>query len=259
MKITLMCAISAIIGFGSTFLIAQEIATKQEEVHVLCSLGIKTAIDKLRPQAELAIGHPLSIQFDSSAALKSKIQGGAPFDVAILTPAIIDDLAKEGKIQMGTHTDIASTGLGIAVQAGAPKPDISTPEALKRTLLQAKSITYGKDGAGKLPIASMLERLGITDDVKSKTILTVIAGEPTQNVADGKAEIGFGLITEILPVQGAELVGPFPPAFQTSVVMTAGIGLRPANAEAAHELIKFLTGTQASSTIKTTGMEPAAK
>ena len=130
---------------------------------------------------------------------------------------------------------------------------------MKRTLLQSKSITYGRDGAGKIPIAKMLDRLGITEDVKSKTILTVIAGEPTQNVADGKAEIGFGLISEIMPVHGAELVGPFPPVFQSSVTMTAGIGSASLNPEVARALIKFLTSSQAGPTIKASGMEPVQK
>jgi molybdate transport system substrate-binding protein len=126
---------------GFVLLCARQTPAKGPEIRVLCSNGIKAAMETLVPEAERATGRTIAIQFSSSAVLKRSIEGGEPFDVAILTPGIVDDLIKTGKIQAGTHTDLASAALAVGVRAGAPKADVGTPEAMKRTLLAARSIT----------------------------------------------------------------------------------------------------------------------
>ena len=145
---------------GFVLLSARQAPAKDPDIRVLCSNGIKAAMEALIPEAERATGRTIVIQFSSSAVLRRSIDGGEPFDLAILTPGIVDDLIRAGKIQAGTHTDLASAALAVGVRAGAPKADVGTPEAMKRTLLAAKSITYTKEGAASAAIASMVRSLG---------------------------------------------------------------------------------------------------
>src|SRR5271165_5089602 len=143
---------------------AQTAPAQDMEIHILCSNSFHEAMQKLLPEAERTAGRRINVQFGASANFKRLIEGGEPFDLAIVTPQIIADLIKEGKIAPGTATDLASTGIGIAVRAGQPKPDVSTTEAIKRTVLQAKSIGYVQVGAGTPAVITLLEGLGISAD-----------------------------------------------------------------------------------------------
>jgi molybdate transport system substrate-binding protein len=174
---------------GLVLLSARQAPAKDPDIRVLCSNGIKAAMEALIPEAERAAGRTIVIQFSSSAALKRSIDGGEPFDLAILTPGIVDDLIKAGKIQAGTHTDLASAALAVGVRAGAPKADVGTPEAMKRTLLAAKSITYTKEGAASAAIASMVRSLGIQDQLASRTTLQTVPGHGAEGVAKGEHEL----------------------------------------------------------------------
>ncbi len=156
---------------GFVFLIAPKTPAQGTELLVVVSDGIKPSVEELTPQIEHSIGRKVTTQFNSSKALKDKIQSGEPFDAAILTSDVIDDLIKQGKIAAGTRTDIARTGMGVGIRAGAPKPDVSTPEALKRTLLSAKSITFNPSGASAPHVHDIFQRLGIAENVKPKLIL----------------------------------------------------------------------------------------
>ena len=246
----------AAVNIGFFFLLPREARAQSSAVRVLSSNGIKAVMEELLPQCERAIGHPIEIQFNSAAVLKQKIDAGEAFDVAILTPVLIDDLIQQGKISTGTRSDIARAGIGIAVRAGARKPDISTPAALKEALLHAKSITYARVGASRTYIEKMYERLGIADAVRGKIILQDASGRPQTSVAEGAAEMVITLISEILPVPGIELVGPLPAELQTYITLAAGVGAHAHNAEAAQALIRFLTGPAAAPTFKAKGMEP---
>ena len=135
----------------------------------MVSDGMKTVVEELTPQIEHSTGRKLAAQFNSSKNLRDKIQAGEPFDAAILTADVLDDLIKQGKIAPGTRADISRTGMGMGVRAGAAKPDISTPEALKRTLLNAKSISFNPTGASAAHTYDMFARLGITDSRQTKT------------------------------------------------------------------------------------------
>jgi len=166
----------------------------------------------------------------------------------------IDQLVKSGKVGPKA-TPLARSGVGVGVRTGAPKPEIGTPEAMKRTLLKAKSVTYAEDGASRVFVEKMEERLGVASDVKAKTMLTHGSGAATANVADGKSDLVLTLASEILPVHGIELVGPLPESLQGYINFAAGIAVRTKNAEAAKGVIQFLTGPAAGQVYKAKGME----
>ena len=226
------------------------------DLRVMISDGMKTVVEELTPQIEQSIGRKLAAQFNSSKNLRDKIQAGEPFDAAILTSDVLDDLIKQGKIAAATRAEISRTGMGVGVRAGAAKPDIGTPEALKRTLLDAKSISFNPTGASAAHTYDMFARLGIIDAVKPKLILDAEAGRPQMNVAAGKVELVISLIPEIKFFPGVDLVGPIPPDFQSYVNFAAGIAANPHDADAAKALIQFITGPAVAPVLKAKGMEP---
>jgi molybdate transport system substrate-binding protein len=221
--------------FGFMILLAQGVAAEAAEVKVLSALAMSPVMNELGPQFERATGHNLVIQFD----------------VAILTTSLIDDLVKQGKIAAGTRANIARSGLGVIVRTGAPKPDISSADAFKRTMLDAKSISYGKEGATAIYLPGLFERLGIAEQMKSKT-----KHSGAQSVADGEAELGLIVISAFQPVPGAELLGPFPPALQNYVGYTGGVATAAKEADAGKALLNFLKATAAGPVLKAKGMEP---
>ncbi len=230
-------------------------AAQTSEVRVLASNGIKAVVEDLRAQSELVIGHPISVEYRPTAALKQEIDAGAPFDAVIVTVESIDQLSKEGKITGGEGTPISRVGVGIGIRKGAPRPDIGTPEALKRAMLGAKAIAYGPVGASFPYITKMLDTLGIADTMKAKTLFFNTSDETNEAVAEGKADFGMTLVSEILPAKGVELLGPFPDEFQGYVRFSAAVGTKAKNPEAAAALIKFLAGPDALASIKARGMQ----
>jgi molybdate transport system substrate-binding protein len=237
------------------FLLAHRTAAQTREVRVLASNGIKAVVEDLRAQSERAIGHPLSIEYRPTSALKQEIDAGAPFDVVIVTAESVAELSKEGKSVGGEGTPISRVGVGIGIRKGAPRPDISTPEALKRALLGTKAIAYGPVGASYPYIKKMLETLGIAEAMKPKTLLLSTSDETNEAVVHGKADFGITLVSEILPVPGIELLGPFPEEFQGYVRFTAAVGTAAKNPEAAEALIQFLAGPDAQASIQARGMQ----
>ena len=255
-RLSTILATTLAVTLGFIFLFARKAPAQGAELRVLTSDGMKPAVEELAPQVEHSIGRKLATEFDASKTLRDKVQSGVPFDVAILTSDVIDDLVKQGKIAAGTSTEVARTGMGVGIRAGSPKPDISTPEALKRTLVKAKSITFNPSGASAAHINAMFAHLGIADAVKSKLILDPVAGAPQKDVADGKAELVITLIPEIKFFPGVELAGPLPGDFQSYISFSAGIASNSHNADAARALIKFITSPAASTTLKAKGVEP---
>ncbi len=212
-------------------------------------------MESLLPQCERAIGRPLAMQYGSSTGLLQAIAKDNQFDVVILTTEAIDSLIKDGKIAPGTRADIARAGIGVGVRAGATKPDIGTSDALKQTLLKAKSITYAQDGASRVYLEKMFDRLGIGGEVKPKIILEQGSPGAGARVANGGAEMVMTLVSEILPMPGVELVGPLPAQLQSYVSFAAGVGAKAANAEAGKALITFLKSPVAAPAFKPKGME----
>ena len=227
------------------------------EVRVFSSNALKTVLEELAPQFEKASGHKLIVTFKSAAALKVDIEKGEACDVAILTTSALDDLIKQGKLTAATRTEIARSGAGVAVRKGAPKPDISTTEAFKRAMLNAKSITFVEQGATGIYLKTLFVRLGIADELKPKIKLAATAA--AEYVARGEAEIGMTQISEILPIAGAELVGPLPPEIQAYTNFPAAVSANTKVAEPASALIKYLTTPEASAVLKAKGLEPVGR
>ena len=238
---------AATIGFAS----AQNIP-----VRVLVSNGMKAAIEELQPRCERAIGRPLALQFNSTASLKQKIEAGEPFDVTIVSLEAIDDLIKQGKLAGNSRAQVARSELGIGIRVGGAKPDIHTPDALRRTLQQAKSITYPRDGATRGYIEKMFDRLGIAADVSPRIILAPGSGPAVESVASGKAALVITLFSEIVPVHGTEILGPLPGKLRYNLRFGAAANVAAREKLGAQALIGFLVGPEAARVFKTKGLEP---
>jgi molybdate transport system substrate-binding protein len=198
-------------------------------------------------------GCKVAVEIGLTSALRKAIADGAVFDIALLPRGDVDALARDGRITAGSVTDIARSAIGVAVRAGAPKPDIATVDAFKRAVLQAGSVTYS-DGPSGLYIAGLMERLGLAEAIKSKTKLTT--GPVAELLARGEAELGLQQIVAILPVKGADLVGPLPDELQNIIVYAAGLSARSANGEAARKFIAFTATPEVVDLIRAKGMEP---
>jgi molybdate transport system substrate-binding protein len=181
--------------------------------------------------------------------------GGEAVDLVIMARKSLDELTRQGKIVADSRVDVARSGVGIAVRAGAPKPDISSGEAVKKALLAAKSIAYSSGPSG-VYIAGLVQRMGIADQIKSK-MKQIPPGEAVgELVARGDAEIGFHQVSELLPIKGIDIVGPLPPDIQEITVFSAGIHTSATQADAAKALAAFLTAPAAAPMIKKHGMDP---
>jgi molybdate transport system substrate-binding protein len=238
----------AIAGFDNA-------AAQSADVKVLSVLPLKTLLEELGPQFERATGHKLLIMYDVSAALKRQIDAGEAFNVTVILPAMIDDLLKQGKVAAGTRTDIARAAVGVAVKKGAPKPDIGSAEAFKRTLLDAKSIAYSGEGGSGIYFKSVLERLGIAVEMNPK-LKPLPSSAVVPAVANGEVELAVISPPAILAEPGAELVGILPKELQNYVVYTAGVSAAAKEADAAKALIKYLTTPAAMLVMKSKGLEP---
>ena len=228
-------------------------------ITILSSNGFQAVMEDLAPRFERAKHQKLTVTYDLAATLKQNIESGRPFDLAILTPAAIDDLIASGKIAPASRTTLARSGLGLAVRAGARKPNVSTSDAFKRTLADAKSIAYVKEGASGVAFAALVKRIGIADALEPKTRLKATRDEVGDAVRSGQAELGVLPISEILPLPGVELGAAFPGELQTYIVMVAGVSAKTAHASDVRALIDFVTADAALPTIKAKGMErPAA-
>jgi len=235
---------------------AAQSTSQNNALRLLVSNGMKGSIEELQPQCEKAVGRPLAIQFGSTASLKKRIEMGEAFDVTIITTEAIGDLITQGKLTGASRVNVGRSELGIGIRAGAPKADIRTADALEKTLLDAKSITYPQDGASRGSIEKMFERMGISADVKPKIILAPGSGPATESVAAGQAAMVITLFSEIVPIHGVEILGPLPGEYQTDIRFGAATSATSKNAEAAKALIAFLSGPKAAPVLKVKGIEP---
>lgn len=243
---------------GLLVLLAFCAVTRAAEIRVLSTNALKHAMQELGPRFEQASRHKLVLQFAPAADMKARIEKGEAFDVTFLTAAAIDDLIKQGRLLAATRTDIARVGAGVAIRKGAPKPDISTPDAFKRALLAARSVTYVGTGATGATMRKAFEQLGIAEEMKAKT-RTVSGISAADAVARGDAEMGFSVISEILGVAGTEFAGPLPPEVQVYLVFPGAVSANARASDAAQQLIKFLTGEAAAEVMRAQGMEPGRK
>jgi molybdate transport system substrate-binding protein len=230
------------------------------EVKVMSSGGFSAAYRNLAPLFEAQTKNTIVSQWGPSMgntpqAIPNRMARGEEVDVVILVGDALDGLIKDGKVVASSRVDLARSGIGMAVKAGAPKPDISTVDALKRTLLAAKSIAYSDSASGVYLSTVMFKQLGIYDEVKDKAHM--IPADPVGGVvAKGDAEIGFQQISELVPIPGIDIVGPLPKEVQKMTVFSAGIAASSKQPEAAAALIKFLSSPEAAPAIIKSGMEP---
>lgn len=204
------------------------------------------------PLFERASGAKVNVRFALTSVLTKEIEAGAAFDVALLPRPELDALVQTGRLA-GTLTDIARSAVGLCVRAGAPKPDIASVEALKRTLIGARSIGYS-DGPSGAYVADLLVRLGIADAVREKSRLT--SRPVAEIVAEGEAEVGMQQIVAILPVKGVDLVGPLPSELQNIIVYAAGLSIAAQQSAAAHGFITFMATPEMARIIRAKGMAP---
>jgi len=230
--------------------------SQREPLRVLASNGVRAALQDLIPQWERAVGRPLMVEFDPSAAIKRKIEANEPFDVTVLTTDVLDSLAQEGKLAAHGRGKIGRIGVGVGVVAGTAKPDIRTADAIKQELLNAKSMTWGEEGASRPAIDRMINELGVADRLKPKVRLTKNVDQSMELVRTGQADLVITLISEILPAKGVEFAGPLPPKFQDYVTFAAGIGAASKNMDAAQAAVKFITGSTVAPAFKAKGIEP---
>ncbi len=233
-------------------------AARAAEIKLLTTGAFKPEVLALVPDFEKQTGHKVTVDNGTAGELK-RIEGGEVFDVAVITPDVVDDLIAKGKIAAGSRVALASVGVGVVVKEGAPKPDVSTVEAFKRALLAAKSVAYidpASGGSSGIYIDKLLDRLGIADQIRPKAKLKK-GGHVADLIVSGEAELGLHQISEIVAVKGAVLVGPLPKEIQNTTTYAAGLSASATDKVAAAALIKALAGPAAAAVLKSKGMEPA--
>jgi molybdate transport system substrate-binding protein len=226
-----------------------------DQVRVLSSVAMTSVIEALAPEFGRATKHTIAPVFGLAAAIKTRIEGGESFDVAILTPAMLDELAAKGLVDSSARPVVARVGLGLMIKAGARKPDVSSVDAFKRTLVAARAITYVPTGASGVAFLATLEKLGISDAVKAKAKPAATGEEVNTHVTTGVADLAVLPVSEILPVRGAALGGIFPSQIQSYIVMAAGISAKSSQTAAAREFVTFLTAAKNTPVVRAKGME----
>jgi molybdate transport system substrate-binding protein len=224
------------------------------EITVLAGMGVISGVSDLAPAYEKLTGHTVTVKFEQAAAMNQMINSGAPADIAALQPEQVDTFITQGKMVAGTKTNFAQAGVGVAIKTGAPRPDISTAEAFRNAMINARSIGYSQAGSG-LIAAKVMEKLGIADQLKSKT--KFINGLPVaEAVAKGEVEIGLQQINVIIPVEGADYIGPLPKELQDTVRFAAGVLTASKQKDLARAFLNFIVSADAGPLLRRSGMEP---
>jgi molybdate transport system substrate-binding protein len=235
-------------------------ATTPSEIKVMTSGGFTEAYNQLTPQFEKDTGHKVTTAYGASQggapdSIPSRLARGEPVDIVILAAPSLDALVKDGKVVPGSRVDLVRSTIGMVVRKGAPKPDISTVAALKKTLLEAKSIAYSASASGVYLSTELFPKLGIAEQMKV-TARRIESERVAAVVARGDAEIGFQQVSELLPNKGVDYVGPLPAEVQKVTVFSAGIGAKSQSPEAARQLIRYFRSAGAAPIIAQTGLEP---
>jgi molybdate transport system substrate-binding protein len=263
LKSTFRKTFVAVTAFAAAcVLLFAAIDVRADEIHVVTSGGFTAAYLELVPQYESATHNKLVTEFGPSMgtthnAIPVRLDRGEAIDVVILAAPALDELIMQGKVRAGSRVDLVQSKIGMAVKAGAPHPDISTVDALKRTLLSAKSIAYSDSASGVYLSTELFPKLGIADQIKGKS--KKIEADPVGGVvATGEFEIGFQQISELRPVKGIDIVGELPNGAQKITVFSAGIPATATHPEAAKALIQWLASSAAYAAIRKSGLEPAS-
>jgi molybdate transport system substrate-binding protein len=234
---------------------AAQSAAQSAPVRALSSNGVRAALDELVPQCERSVGRELAIEFGTSASIRQRIAAGETVDVAFVTSEVVEELAKGGHIDAASITPLGRAGMGIGTRAGGHRYDIGTAGTLKQALLAARSVSYAQDGASRVHIERMFERLGIAAEMQAKTLLEQGSVRAAAKVVAGDAELLLTLVSEILPVEGMELLGALPSEFQSYISFAAGLAAHAADAAAARSLVACISSPAATPTFAAKGIE----
>ncbi len=224
------------------------------EIKVLSSIATREAYLELVPQFERTSGHKVATTWAGTTAIMQRMAAGETYDLVIISSTELDELTRQGKLVAGSRIDLAKSGIGIAVRAGAPKPDVSTPEALKQALLAARTVGYTSGPSG-VYMAALIERMGIAAAVKPKHRGVPSGGTVGTIVATGEADIGFQQVSELVHIPGIDYVGPLPPEVQCITVFSSGVQAGATEPGAARALVAFLTTPAARDVMKKHGLE----
>jgi len=225
------------------------------EIKVLSTQATEQAYRELAPQFEQASGHKVTTVFTGTLDVQKRIAAGESYDIILMAGPAIDDFIKAGKVVPGSRVDIARSGVGVAVKAGAPKPDIGSTEAVKKTLLAAKSIGYSTGPSG-VYLTGLFQRLGVADAIKGKLKQTPTGVFVGNIVASGEAEIGFQQVSELAHFPGVDFVGPLPADIQEVTVFSAGLQVGAKETEPAKSWLKFLTAPEHAAAFTSRGLTP---
>ena len=254
MKRRSILSVSAIIALGlALFGITAGSTARAAEIKLLCAVALHPAIDALIPDFEKSSGHKVTVAYGNAGAIADRFQKGEAADLVINAAPLMDQLRAQGKVVAGDRIIIAKVGVSAFVRKGAAKPDISSADAFKRSMLAARSIAYpdpAGGGASGIYMASLLERLGIAGEMKPKTKLSPSAKVLYASVASGDVEIGFNQISEVLAQPTVEFAGPLPSAIQNYTQFAPGIVTGSNQTDAARALVTFLSSPAAQTVLK---------
>ena len=243
-----IAVLAAILGFMPSLVEATEIK-------VLSGNGGRVAVAELSGRFETATAHKVNIDFAVNPQVRKRVLDGEAFDVAVLNPPVLDELIKAGKVKADTRTVIGRIGLGVGIKQGAPRPDLSTAEGFKKALLAAKKVAYPEEGASGIYFASLVKRLGIEEEMKSR--LMPMPGEyNVEVVADGQADMVVVVASRIYGVKGVDMVGLLPNELQTWIAFAAGVSTTAKDPELAGKLVKALAAPSAEPFLRQIGLEP---
>ncbi len=245
MIITAICALFALNGVAQC-----------AEITVLAPGAMKEIVTELLPTFQKASGHKVALTWSGTAKIKQKIAGGETYDLVIVGAPVIDAFIHDGKVKTGTRVDLVRSGVGVAVRKGNPKPDISSAAALKKTLLDAKSVAYSTGPSG-VYVLKLFDRLGIAAEMKPKSVQTVSGTRVGDYLSRGEAEIAFQQIAELVHEKGGDYVGPLPSEIQNITVYSSGIHVAAKQPDAAKTFQAFLASPEAAPVVKKNGMDPA--
>jgi molybdate transport system substrate-binding protein len=251
-----------LLGFAGAVLLSA--SAHAAEVRVMISGGLTAAFNTLVPEFEKETGNKVLVAYGPSMgttvnAIPVRLERGEPADVLIMVGYALTDLAKKGKVVPDSQVELVKSPIGVAVKAGAPKPDISTADAVKRALVAAKSVAYSDSASGVYISTEMFKKLGVEEEMKGKA-RQIPATPVGEIVAKGEAELGFQQISELKPVQGIDIIGPLPADLQKITVFSAGIATVSKEPEAAKALIKFLSSSPvAGAELVKSGLDPIAQ
>jgi molybdate transport system substrate-binding protein len=253
------CFLPVAVAAAICLAVAAQSTVHAAELKLLTTGAFKQVVLAVVPEFEKRTGHKVTVDNDTAGAVTKRIEDGEVFDVAVITPKAIDDLIAAGKMAAGTRVTLAEVGVGVMVKKGAAVPDVSTVDAFKRTLLNAKSVAYidpASGGSSGIYLDKLYERLGVADQVRAKAKLKR-GGYVADLIVSGEAELGIHQISEIVPVQGVTLVGPLPKEIQNVTVYAGGLSPKAKDNSAALDLLRTLHSAQAAAVLKEKGMQPA--